>query len=274
MKIHGMCLVKNEADIITETLGKAAQWCDFVYVFDTGSTDETWERVKELARRQPSVIPLRYETRAFSDSLRAEIFSAFRKQAAPSDWWCRLDADEVYIDDPKVFLRAVPHRHHVVFSASCQFYLTEKELESRERDPETWEALPVEERLRHYVYDHSEARFFRLRAGLKWKCGSWPLHVGITHPRRIRLKHLQYRSPSQIQKRLDTRRQASAEGWKLFDAYDGVVNWQEKVADSSKLQFDDQSGRYVVEESRLPRHMEKPLHRAVKYFMHGSGLWA
>lgn len=274
MKLHGMCLVKNEADIITETLSKAAQWCDFIYVFDTGSTDETWMKVKELGAEDPKIVPYRTECRAFSDSLRAEIFAAFRDQAAAGDWWCRLDADEVYIDNPRVFLRSVPRRHHVVFSASHQFYFTERERDAWQRDPETWEALPAEERLRYYVCDHSEARFFRHRVGLQWPSGSWPRHMGVTHPRRIRLKHLQYRSPSQIQKRLDTRRQASADGWKLFDSYDGVKDWQEKIADAGKLQFDDQSGRYLVEESLLSRHMEKPLHRAVKYLMHGSGMWA
>ncbi len=39
MKIHGICLIKNEADIAAWFLGESSRWCDFIYVLDTGSTD-------------------------------------------------------------------------------------------------------------------------------------------------------------------------------------------------------------------------------------------
>lgn len=34
MKIHALCLVKNDADILQETIISALYWSDHVYVFD------------------------------------------------------------------------------------------------------------------------------------------------------------------------------------------------------------------------------------------------
>ena len=46
MKIHSICVVKNEADIVGYCLREALKWSDYVYVYDGESTDGTWEVVK------------------------------------------------------------------------------------------------------------------------------------------------------------------------------------------------------------------------------------
>lgn len=51
MKIHSICLVKNESDIIAQTLKAAVNWSDFIYVYDNGSTDGTWEKVISLSEK-------------------------------------------------------------------------------------------------------------------------------------------------------------------------------------------------------------------------------
>lgn len=38
MKLNAICIIKNEADIIIETLHNALRFCDTIYVFDNGST--------------------------------------------------------------------------------------------------------------------------------------------------------------------------------------------------------------------------------------------
>ena len=43
MKIHAICLTRNEADVIEPCLLEAAQWADRIYVYDGASTDGTWE---------------------------------------------------------------------------------------------------------------------------------------------------------------------------------------------------------------------------------------
>src|SRR6478736_6686239 len=112
MRILGLCLVKNEADIIRTSLRESRKWCDRIFVFDNGSTDATWDLVQEAAQIDPGVVAFRQDSRPFDDALRAEIFNTFRSEACEGDWWCRLDADEFYIDDPREFLVGVPRRHH------------------------------------------------------------------------------------------------------------------------------------------------------------------
>src|SRR3954470_662490 len=152
MKIHAMCMVKDEADIVSECLTAAAQWCDHLYVFDNGSTDGTWEIVQELAERLPAVVAWKSDPAPFSDGLRAQIFNAFSAQASPGDWWCRADADEFYIDDPRVFLRKVGPAHDVVWTASFSYYFTDRDAEQYAADPARYaDDVPIEQKIRWYV---------------------------------------------------------------------------------------------------------------------------
>ena len=85
MKIHGLCLIKNEADIVEYSLRENARWCDFIHVYDNGSADGTMERLNDLAKRCPQIIPFGTCTKPFSDGLRADVFNHFKSQAAPGD---------------------------------------------------------------------------------------------------------------------------------------------------------------------------------------------
>lgn len=50
MKIHCVCVVKDEVDVIEQTLKAASQWSDFIYVLDNGSCDHTWEKVLNISQ--------------------------------------------------------------------------------------------------------------------------------------------------------------------------------------------------------------------------------
>ena len=272
MRIFGLCLVKNEADIMRLFLEDSLRWCDRIFVFDNGSSDATWEIVREFSSKDSRVVPFKQDPKPFDDALRAEIFNSFRKEAAPGDWWCRLDADEFYADDPRRFLGELPVTHHVVWGAWLQYFLTEKDLarfSSEESDPVvmTPERLP-----RYYQAKGGEPRFFRHRDRLVWDSGAWPAHLGVVEPRRIRVKHFQYRSPGQIQRRLDTRRAAAAQGWEHF-GHSVQETWREKIADSRELAFDRQDGEYAHAAPPPSDHLERPWQRAIKQVMHGTGLW-
>lgn len=128
MKIHGLFLVKNESDILQETIYAALDWCDYIYVLDNGSTDGTWELVKELAKQHMQIVPYKQDDVIYIMALRADIFNAFRSNAGPQDWWCRMDADEFYIDNPRIFLAKIPERFQTVYSASFNYYFTDKDL--------------------------------------------------------------------------------------------------------------------------------------------------
>ena len=56
MKIFGLVVVKNEADIIYHTLKAASAWCDEIYVLDNGSADGTWQLIKQMAQENSLIV--------------------------------------------------------------------------------------------------------------------------------------------------------------------------------------------------------------------------
>jgi hypothetical protein len=274
MRIHGLCMVKNEADVIGESLMAAAAWCDAIYVWDNGSTDGTWDKVLELSASEPRIIPDRRDDRPFREALRRELFDAHRDDAADGDWWCVLDADEFYIDDPPTFLAAVPAKYDEVWAASFEYYFTDRDVARYAENPSLYgDDVPVETKLRFYLNNWSEPRFFRFAKRLVWRRGAWPEGLGPASPRRIRLKHFQYRSPRQIERRLATRLEPMSRGhfpheglpaWKAAVATVGHADfsasspentgrsWEERVVDSSVLIEDRGDGAYVIDEAALP----------------------
>jgi glycosyltransferase involved in cell wall biosynthesis len=296
MKIHGLCLVKNEADVLQETLVSALRWCDHIYVFDNGSDDGTWELVNELAKQHVQIVPYKQDDVLYSNGLLADIFNAFRSNAGLRDWWCRLDADEIYIDDPRIFLAKVPDRFRTVWSASFAYYFTDQDAILYRQDPARYLKIPVEQRLRHYLNHWGELRFFRHSDDMVWNRddGHFPKWVweGLAYPVRIWLKHYQYRSPEQIQRRLLTRRPAiearsgfrheSLANWGAAVAVarhtpahlQGAdmearpefagARWEERIVPAASLNYDGFDRRYVVNESAMPQIPPPPARPRLK----------
>jgi hypothetical protein len=269
MKIHSVCLVKNEADIIVQSLTAAAQWSDHIYVYDNGSTDGTWEKVQALSRNLTAIVPFKQDDRPFDDTLRREPFDYFRGQSTPGDWWCAsLDADEFYIDSPRQFLPAIPAPFDVVWFACFQYYFTERDVARHAAHPERYgDDVPVEEKCRYYSVNWSEPAFFRYDTTLQWT-GRYPSPLKRSWPYRIRMKHYQYRSPAQIELRLRTRRPAMDRGIFLHEMQEdwsrGAAgpfrpgherhvpgSWLERVVDSSLLTHDT-GGPYTFDDAKLP----------------------
>src|SRR5437762_68452 len=46
---HALLPVRDEGDIIRQCLEHLLVWADSVYIFDTGSVDDTWEIAREIA---------------------------------------------------------------------------------------------------------------------------------------------------------------------------------------------------------------------------------
>jgi hypothetical protein len=273
MRIFGLCLVKNEADIMRMSLEESLRWCDRIFVFDNGSSDETWDITREIAARDPRVVPFKQDPKPFDDALRAEVFNEYRREAEAGDWWCRLDADEFYVDDPRTFLGSVSSANHVVWGAWLQYFVTNEDLDRFPAGSESELIRMIPQLLpRYYQAKGGEPRFFRHRDRLAWHGGAWPAHLGLVEPRRIRVKHFQYRSPAQIQRRLDTRRAAAAHGWEHF-GHSTQTHWREKIADAKSLVLDHGNGQYACEELSAPYHLERPWQRVIKRIMHGLGVW-
>lgn len=234
MRIFAISLIKNEADIIKYSLTKASKWADKVFVYDNGSTDETWQIVNDLAKANNAIVPWKSQLKPYSDGLRAEVFNEFRYVAAKGDWWCFiLDADELYIDEPREFLRQVPPKYHVVKTESFEYKLTIEDVAEYDFENRFPEDLP---KIKYYSPGtYSERRFFRHRDRLVWPLtNKFPDHVGIVYPKGIRLKHFQYRSPDQVKQRVATRIQATKDGYKFFKK-DNVETWKNKLVSRAEL---------------------------------------
>lgn len=235
MRIHGLCLIKNEADVIEECLRAAARWCDHIRVWDNGSTDGTWEIVQRLAKELPQVTAWRRkETETFSDNMRGEIYEHFSATIKPGDWVARLDADEIFAQDPRTFLYAVPRLYDVVWYASLSYYFSSAAAQQYEQNPSSFDdSVPVARRCRYYFNHWSEARFARAEVmGGSWSGNAnsgWPASIrnARVHPVRIICRHYCYRSPKQIQQRIETRA-ASAVGGLVF-GHEAIKNWAEVV---------------------------------------------
>lgn len=286
MKIHALCILKDEADVVAECLTAAAEWADHLYVLDNGSTDGTWEIVQELATRVPQVVAWKQEAVPFSDGLRARIYEAFKDRAQPGDWWCRADADEFYVDDPRVFLAKVGREHDVVWTASFSYYFTDRDAEAYAQDPSRYaDDVPIEQKIRHYVNHWGEPRFFRHRPGLTWSEseGGFPTFVvsSAAYPVRLWVKHFPYRSPQQIERRLVARNAALAGGWFAHEAIadwgDAVgqvketralmertgtefmtTAWKDRIVAADTLEYDAHDRRLVVNEDLMPPLPTKP----------------
>lgn len=203
MRIFGIMLVKDEADIIREVLEHGRVWANRIFVIDNGSSDGTWEIVQHMA--DDCIVPWRRDLRTYSNALRADAFNAFKDEAEENDWWCyKMDSDEFYVDDPRAFLAGVPWPYHVVYKKSLDYVITEEDLAAG------WLGESFSENRRRLRYlkpvAYSEPRFFRHRKRIVWPEGATaPKHRGPRYPGPIAVRHYQFRSPSQMQHRLDVR---------------------------------------------------------------------
>src|SRR5215813_10483097 len=94
VKLYGICLVKNEDDVIAQTLTYATQYCDRIFVLDNGSTDETWHIVLRLAQQNSAIVPFEQTLQPYGDWLRAMVYNAVHGELSADDWWLILDSDE------------------------------------------------------------------------------------------------------------------------------------------------------------------------------------
>lgn len=96
MDVLGLTMVRNEEEIITDTLDHMASFADFLYVYDDCSEDRT----PEICRAHPSVVDLINKPMWDPDWPHAQsanrnvLLSHAKRGAARSDWLVYIDADE------------------------------------------------------------------------------------------------------------------------------------------------------------------------------------
>lgn len=233
MKLYAICLIKDEDDIIAQTLTYATRHCDKIFVMDNGSSDRTWEIVQELAAKHPRIVPFERTLLPYSDALRARVYHQIHKQLEDDDWWMILDSDEFLAEDPKPLIeRAMKQGADIVRSWQIQFYFTEKDLADWESGRDSRDR-PIFERRRYYLINWQEPRLFRNQRNREWNTGisnTVPDGLGKVLGRRILNRHYQFRDPDQMEKRLKLRF-----GHSSFAAHVKSLDWRSTMRLSSDL---------------------------------------
>lgn len=203
---HAILCVRDEADVLPQSLGHLLGWCDALHIYDTGSSDESWEIVQDFARRDQRVRPFATEPVVFDNDLRGRVFEKIRGELRHGDWVCRADADEFYHTPPPDFLRDAvrPHEGRVC-SQLYEFVFTSCDLAAWNAGPllDAERARPIEQRrTRYYVEPVAELRFCRYRRGMRWGRGhNFPFSPGIIALERIPVRHYRWRDPIQMAQR-------------------------------------------------------------------------
>ena len=264
MKIYALSVVKNEADVIEANLIAASHWADKIFVWDNGSTDGTWEKVQAMSN--DIITPWKQDGQPFRDNLRHLIFNDLKHWAKPGDWWCfKFDADEFYADDPREFLKAVPKRYHYVCSRYIQFQITEEDVAEH-----TFTGNFAEDRDKIRYFDKiawAEARFMRHRDGVTWPADHFfPKNMGIVYPKLINMYHYQFRSPEQMQRRLDAKSKAKKHGY--IANHVTQKHWQELLRKKEELYSLDEG----INLNTVPpanKYLHTPIKLLIKRVLHG-----
>ncbi len=271
MKFHTLLPVRDEGDIIQQCLKHLLSWADAIYVFDTGSVDNTWEIVLEMASKDKRVIPLRKDPVYFAETrLRGYLFHYARQYMQDGDWFLRVDADEFHHIHPPDFVKTYLRPHEtIVYHQYYDFQFTEAELVAWEKGEETIadRQRPIEER-RHYFTPsyYSEPRLCRYRSTMKWpETCSFPINAGFLAKERLPIRHYPHRDPVQLERRYRLRAIMMADAmnrknWSQPEQHHwSQADWRKVVMSNNNPEL-----QYWESGTELPRYQFtnhlKPLH--------------
>jgi glycosyltransferase involved in cell wall biosynthesis len=280
MSYHALLPIRDEADIVGQCLTHLLTWVDAVYVFDTGSVDESWEIVQDFASRDKRVVPLKKDAVFFSEKrLRGWMFNQARSRMLDGDWFLRVDADEFHHIPPPDFVKTRMRPHETVaYHQYYDFKLTASEVKAWEAGQETLadRARPIEDRRRWFIPSaYSEPRMCKYRSTMQWPpTVSFPFNAGFIARQRLPIRHYPHRDPVQLERRCclravmmgDAENRSNWPGVKHH--YWSQEDWHDFVTP------DDQPGLQRWEEgTELPRlqltnHLAKPHVRALQLLTH------
>ncbi|MDP2902551.1 MAG: glycosyltransferase family 2 protein [Methylovulum sp.] len=239
MRLFGIMLSKNEGDVIEHTLNHLRQMNCFekIFFYDTGSKDNTFESAKKYADllHNPQQTGL-----TFSDQLKFDLLYTNQEHFKEGDWFAIIDSDEFYVDNPLDIIRlAEAEKATCIKSLSAQFYITEQDKDIRYNNN-----ISPELQRSHYLINWGEVRLMKhipayLHNEKDCKSSSSPLQMASKN---LLLKHYQYRSPEQIQLRINTR----LENHKLSNNWGHIhyTNWEDYIVPSKLLHKYDESFKY------------------------------
>jgi Glycosyl transferase family 2 len=250
MKLHAIMVTRDEGDIIAQVLKHLLGMVDFLYVYDTGSLDDTWSQVLAFAKHETRLIPFKSEPAIFFTAIKSYPFNHFRNRFTRGDWIIKADSDEFYLEDIRSFIQMkVMWYENVVFKLTQDYRFTSEDAKAWDEQRETLgdRVHPIQQRRKYWVtYSYSEARIYRYRPGMKWTpwCAE-PYFRGVIAKNRIPVAHYQDRDPLQIHRRWTIRKFAAAKkgaGIGRRVEWSSMDNWRQRIvnADTPGLFHNDQ----------------------------------
>ena len=235
MRFHGLLVVRGEADIILESIRYALTWADAIYAYDTGSTDGTWELLRQMAREDSRLVLYRRESVYFRNTLRAVLFNEYRKNAEVGDWFATVDADEFYHISPPEFVRTRLRRCETAVSYQLyDFKLTNQEAVCLQGTSALAgeRTLPMKDRRRYYIpLTYAEPTLFKYRPTMQWVPPKAPYNLGYMARERIPIRHYSNRDPLQMALKYQLRLRM-----RPYVGYEASPHWQ--VTDWRSLLMD------------------------------------
>lgn len=230
MNIYGFMIVKDEADILAQTIQSLLKFGGFrkIFIFDNNSTDDTYDVAQRFASETLSIRKL---DRPYSDDLKYDMVYSMADQFETGDWFSILDGDELFCENQReVVQEAAVSMHNCIEHNTAQFYFTENEDNFRfDRNQ------PAIEQRQHYLLNYGEPRIFqysperRLTADLVK--GRSPLL--LISKRKMMVHHFQYRSALQVEKRISNRieNNKTSNNWGHVQS----VNWRDYLVPARHL---------------------------------------
>jgi glycosyltransferase involved in cell wall biosynthesis len=279
-RFHALLPVRDEADILAQSLRHMLEWADSIYIFDTGSVDETWDVVQDFASKDKRIVPLGKDPVFFSEiRLRGWMFNEARRNMRTGDWFLRVDADEFHHVPPPEFVRTRMRPHETIaFHQYYDFCLTESEVKAWEAGKETIadQNRPIEERRRWFTPSlYSEPRLCRYRDTMQWpRTVSFPYNAGFQAQERLPIRHYPHRDPVQLERRCRLRAimmadQANRLDWTRPELHHWAQReWRKFImADNSPtLQFWKPGAE--LPQFHFANHLAPPTKRAAQRLVH------
>ncbi len=199
---------------------------DKIFFFDTNSSDDTFEIVSEykdiIYQPQKIITP-------FSDQLKFDKLYSYSNLFELGDWLAIIDSDEFYTENPLPFIeQAESEKATCIETMSAQFYMTD--IDNHYQDN-----ISVHKQRLHYLVNWGEIRLFKYLPNHQFNDAEIKQRSATVIPcsRKLLMKHFQFRSPEQVQLRINTR----LENKKISNNWGHIASssWQDYVVPHSLL---------------------------------------
>jgi glycosyltransferase involved in cell wall biosynthesis len=255
----GLLMTYNEADIIEEMMDSNRHFVDTIFVLDGSDdgTDTILERYKEveliLKDRDVTPGPVR-------DYHRQALLDAAHQRYGVGHWFTLMHGDEIFYHDPRRMTEYADKQGAKRINwAAMQFFM-------HSSDEPLDMSKSVQQRLNWYSPFWLEIRQFKSSKTTRYKEGTHhkviPSGVGWQPFSKVPLfKHYPYRSPEQMQTRLETMRERGFSGTqKLNSIYRDTYSPEYKEA----RKFNGDFGEFELEQQGNLLTMTQKWKRLVK----------